>query len=158
MKSIAKIIVSSIIGTVFMTVYISHRAKKDREEYLQPVLLNKLIDNAKFLPSIKDKNNHPAGWVLHYGAGAGFVSAYWLLWKKALRKPSFLRMLVLGSISGIVGMSIWKIIFEEHHRPPNNDRLAYYKELFFAHMVFSIFSLQSFRLLDHTKPKALIEN
>lgn len=76
MKTIAKIMIAGIAGTTTMTLYSYWKSKREREEYVEPVMLNKLIDNAGDTPEIRDQDTHPAGWGLHYLTGIAFVAAY----------------------------------------------------------------------------------
>lgn len=148
MKTIGKIILSGVVGTIFMTLYIRKKSKDEHQQFMQPVLLNKLIDKSKNLPDIKNKENNPAGWILHYGAGISFVTAYRILAKKVLFKPTITKILLTGTVSGLIGIVIWKTMFKEHHRPPQNNRFDYYRELLLAHIVFSLFAILSYKSLE----------
>lgn len=154
-KTIGKIILSGVVGTIFMTLYIRKKSKDEHQQFLQPVLLNKLIDNAKNLPDIKNKKNNPTGWVLHYGAGVSFVTAYYLLVKNVLLKPTITKILLTGTISGLIGIVIWKTLFKENHRPPQNNRFDYYRELLLAHIVFSLFAILSYKSLEEIDKKSV---
>jgi hypothetical protein len=79
MKAIDKIIIAGIVGTSFMTLYSYLKSKKEDEEYVEPVMINKLIDKSENLPSIRNEDAHPAGWGLHYATGIGFMAVYWLI-------------------------------------------------------------------------------
>lgn len=153
MKVIEKIIISGIIGTTFMTLYSYKKAKKEKDRYVEPELLNDLIDNSKNLPEIENTKTHPAGWGLHYATGISFVAAYWILWRKVLKQPSLPKMLAVGSVSGIAGILVWKTLFSQHDNPPRNDRSDYYKQLFIAHIVFSVFALAAYKGLDYADDK-----
>lgn len=153
MKSIEKIIIAGIVGTTFMTLYSCRRAKKEQEQYIEPVLINKLIDNSKNLPEIQKEKCNPIGWALHYTIGFFFVLAYWILWRKALHKPTIINVLIIGSLSGIAGMVAWKLFFSKHDNPPYNYRPGYYRQLFFAHIIFSVFALTSYSGLNYIDDK-----
>ena len=147
MKTIGKVIIAGVVGTTFMTLYSYLKAKKEDQEYLEPVMINKLIDNSKNLPSIADEDLHAAGWILHYTTGVGFFTMYHLLWKKALVKPTIFKSILLGSISGIVDILVWKQLFAQHDRPPRNYRYGYYRQLFVAHIVFAISAVPAYKVL-----------
>ncbi|AWH86578.1 hypothetical protein HYN59_16335 [Flavobacterium album] len=148
MKAIEKIVIAGIVGTTFMTLYSYFKAKKENEEYVEPVMLNKLIDKSPNLPSARNEDSHPAGWGLHYGTGVVFVAAYWLFWKKVLLNPTPGRVLVTGIISGAAGILVWKLLFSQHSNPPHNDRKGYYRQLMYAHIIFSLFSLLTYKALS----------
>lgn len=148
MKTIEKIIVAGVVGTTFMSLYSYLKAKKEDQEYVEPIMINKLIDNSKNLPSIQDEEAHPAGWLIHYTTGIGFVIAYQLLWKSALTKPTFGKIFTVGSLSGIVGILVWKMLFKQHDQPPRNYRYGYYRQLFIAHIIFASAALPTYKVLD----------
>lgn len=148
MTTTEKIIISSVIGTSFMTLYSYLKGQKEREKYSEPELLNESIDNSKYLPDINNKKYHPVGWILHYGTGVSFVAAYRIFWNKALEKPSAKNILMLGSLSGIAGIAVWKTIFSKHENPPKNNRSGYFKQLFIAHLVFSATAISSYKRMN----------
>ena len=153
MKTIEKIIVAGIVGTSFMTLYSYWKSRQEKQEYVEPVMLNKLVDNSQNLPDVKDNDTHPAGWGLHYLAGIAFVSAYWLLWHKALRKPRTSKILVIGAASGLIGIIVWKLLFTQHNNPPHNYRYGYYRQLLIAHIVFSASALLSYKAMQYIEHK-----
>jgi len=148
MKTTEKIIISAIIGTTFMTLYSYWRSKKEQQEYTEPVMINKLIDNSENLPQLNNQDIHPAGWGLHYLTGVAFVSGYWVIWKKALKRPTLFRISLIGSLSGITGIIVWKALFMQHDNAPKNYRYGYYKQLFFAHIIFTAFALITYKSLE----------
>ncbi|MGV3459764.1 MAG: hypothetical protein ACO1N9_04845 [Flavobacterium sp.] len=153
MKTAGKIIVAGIIGTTFMTLYSYWRSKKENEQYLEPVMLNKLIQNSDALPAIEDEESHPAGWGLHYVAGVAFVASYWLIWRKVLKNPSPFGIITTGAASGIVGILIWKMMFANHENPPHNYRYGYYQQLFIAHIIFSLTAAAAYSMASNLKLK-----
>ena len=153
MKTIEKIIIAGIVGTTCMTIYSYIKAKEEKQRYVEPVLLNELIDNSENLPAIKKEESHPAGWALHYVTGILFVWAYWLLWRKALYRPSLVKIATIGSFSGLAGILVWKGLFSSHSNPPYNNRYGYYKQLFFAHIIFSVFALITYKVINSIEYK-----
>lgn len=151
MKIINKIIIAGAAGTTFMTLYSILKSKQDNQEYTEPVLLNKLIDNSKNLPALQNEAFHPAGYVLHYVTGIGFVTLYWLLWRRALLQPSGFRIVVVGGLSGLTGIAVWEILFKQHDNPPYNNRLGYYSQLLTAHIIFSATALITYKALGTSK-------
>lgn len=149
MKTVEKIIIAGVVGTTFMTLYSYLKAKKENQEYVEPVMINKLIGYSGNLPEIDNKNNHPAGWGLHYATGIVFIATYYWLWKKVLVKPTFLKMLITGIVSGAVGIAVWKMLFAQHKNPPQNYRYGYYKQLLIAHIVFSLTGIATYKALGN---------
>lgn len=153
MKTAEKIIVAGIVGTTFMTLYSYWKSRQERQQYVEPIMINKLIDKSANLPEIQNEDSHPAGWGLHYLAGIAFVSAYWLIWNKALSKPTTVKILVIGLISGGIGIAVWKLLFVQHDNPPHNYRQGYYRQLLVAHILFSAFALVSYKGLEYIDNK-----
>lgn len=151
MNTAGKIIVASIVGTTFMTMFSYLISKKAKEQYREPELLNTLIDRSKSLPSAPNKEVHPAGWAAHYAIGILFVMSYRIFWKKSLTKPTLAKTLLIGAASGTVGIVSWKIFFSEHDNPPQNDRQGYYRQLFFAHIIFGASSILTYKLMSADK-------
>ena len=151
----SKIIAAAIVGTSFMTLYSYIIAKKEKQKFVEPELLNELIDRSDKLPDIKDKKEHPAGWLIHYSLGAVFVISYWILWRKSLKSPGIAKGLVIGAASGLIGILGWKIMFAASDNPPDNDRYRYYRQLFVAHLIFSTFALYGYKLPDYAKELSL---
>jgi len=152
MNTAGKILVAGIIGTTFMTMFSYLIADKEDEQYREPELLNSLIDRSKYLPAISNKKTHPAGWCAHYLVGILFMISYRILWYNALRRPSIVKSIIIGAASGGIGILSWKIFFSQHDNPPHNYRYGYYRQLFFAHIVFSSFAIMSYKQLSPTSP------
>ena len=148
MKTTEKIIIAGLVGTTFMTLYSYIKAKKEKQEYVEPVMINKLVDNSQNLPEVDDNDSHPAGWGLHYATGIAFMGAYYLLWKKVLVKPTPARIMITGTVSGLVGIAVWKLLFSQHKNPPHNYRQGYYRQLLVAHIVFSAAGLLTYKVLS----------
>lgn len=148
MSTTFKIILSGIVGTSFMTLYSYMLSKHKKEQYLEPELLNRLIDRSKYLPTVSDTKKNPAGWIAHYAIGLGFVITYRQVWKEVLINPSILKTLSVGTLSGLIGILSWKILFEQHENPPQNDRNGYYIQLLYAHLWFAAFSILTYKKLS----------
>ena len=148
---LSKIIVAGIVGTSFMTLYSYIISKKEKDQFVEPVLINELIDGSETLPAVDESGTNPAGWVAHYGIGFVFVIAYYILWRRALQSPGIVKALVIGAASGLVGIGSWKIMFAANSQPPQNNRYGYYRQLFIAHIIFSFFALYSYQLPGQVK-------
>ena len=136
-----------------MTLYSYMKAKKENQQYVEPVMINRLIDNSKNLPPLEHEESHLAGWGLHYATGIGFVTIYWLIGKKVLTRPTVPKIITVGALSGLIGIVVWKMIFAQHERPPHNYRYGYYRQLFVAHIIFALFALTTYKNLDANNQK-----
>ena len=149
MNTAAKIVLAGVVGTTFMTLYSYLISKKEKQQFTEPVLLDKLIRTAGNLPEINNDKVHPAGWLAHYGIGIVFVICYRVLWHRSLKSPGILKGLVAGAASGIVAIVAWRIMFEANRNPPHNDRYKYYRQLFVAHLIFSTSAMFGYKLPEY---------
>lgn len=147
----SKIILAGVLGTTFMTLYSYMISRKEKQQYVEPVLLNKLIDGSENLPDIENEETHPAGWLAHYGIGILFIVAYWVIWRRALQSPGPIRTLIIGALSGIVAIVAWKTMFAANANPPHNNRIGYFRQLFYAHLIFSALALTGYKLPDYIR-------
>jgi hypothetical protein len=152
---LSKIIIAAAVGTSFMTLYSYIISKREKDKFVEPELLNELIDRSETLPDVGEKKSHPAGWAAHYGMGVVFVLSYYILWRRSLTSPGIVKGLVIGAASGLIGIIGWKIMFAANDNPPQNNRYKYYRQLFFAHMVFSVFALYGYKLPEYLKSTSL---
>lgn len=130
-------------------------SNKEDQQYREPELLNTLIDRSRHLPDAPQKETHPSGWVAHYAVGSGFVLAYKVLWPASLKEPTLGKTLLIGGLSGAIGILVWKILFTIHRSPPRNNRSGYYRQLFFAHLIFTSASVYTFKYFEPVEAPAI---
>ncbi|WP_345144102.1 hypothetical protein [Flavobacterium ginsengiterrae] len=132
---IIQLILVSIAATSAMTWFSYAVSRSFRELYKEPVLLSYAISILKIDLSTQAKKTW--GWLLHYIIGFLFVVGYHIIWVKDILPISPLSALLLGVISGAIGIISWIFIFRVTHHPPI-DIKGYYIQLFFAHIIFAI--------------------
>ncbi len=136
MNAIVIILLSAFIGTTLMTIFSYFLSYIFKNQFKEPVLLQKLLENSDWVG--EGSLNIIAGWLLHYGAGIGFVIIYYLLWNFAGVQPSFFTGGLLGLASGFLGVGVWWMIFKIHRNPPAINLSAYFLHLVVVHIVFGI--------------------
>lgn len=119
-----------------MTWFSYAMSRNFRELYKEPVLLAYAID--KIGINLSARAARIWGWLSHYLIGFLFVVGYHLLWLNYPELMSPIGVLVLGAVSGIIGILSWVLIFKMTQYQPQIDFKGYYIQLFFAHMIFSI--------------------
>lgn len=133
---ILQILISSVIATSVMTLFSYTVSEAARETYKEPVLLGYILS------SLNIKVSSPLklflGWLMHYLIGVAFVVAYHIVWYYQLMDISWKASILLGIISGIIGIISWVILFKMVPTKPNIDFKGYYAQLFVAHMIFAI--------------------
>jgi hypothetical protein len=77
-------------------------------------------------------------WLLHYVIGFLFVVAYHIVWIRNIMSLSIESALVLGAISGIIGVLGWIFIFKiSNYQLDSSYKGGYYLQLFIAHIIFA---------------------
>lgn len=136
METLLKIITGVLVGTSLMTLcsyFFSHILGK---QFREPVLLHQLLERSIML----DNPNVPVwlGWLLHYLVGVGFVVVYHIIWHVTDVDPSALNALLLGLVSGLLGVAGWLFIFRMHKDPPSIDFKSFYLQLIVVHLIFGL--------------------
>jgi hypothetical protein len=148
-----EILVAGVSGTTFMTAFSYAISAVEKENFSEPERLGQLAH--RLLPTISKKENQLIGWSAHYGVGLLFSTAYDWLWANKRVKPSFKNNLVLGGISGVVAVAIWKTTFKMHPLPPGLSFNKYYLQLVPAHIVFAVFAGLAYGLLSTPAKKEI---
>ncbi|WP_286970081.1 hypothetical protein [Flavobacterium sp. UBA4854] len=134
--TIIQLILVSIGATSAMTWFSYVMSKKFQELYKEPVLLTFALKKTNI--SLSEKSQKTWGWLIHYIIGFLFVMGYQILWVKNILPVSPLNALLLGVISGVIGILSWIIIFKMTDHQPPIDFKGYYIQLFFAHIIFAV--------------------
>jgi len=103
------------------------------------------------LPILNKEEKLITGWAAHYLVGLLFALIYLELWTQGKVKPTLGQTLLLGGVSGILAVAIWKTVFKLHPLPPSLSFNKYYLQLIPAHVVFALFAALGYRLLNSTK-------
>ncbi|MDB5133048.1 MAG: hypothetical protein JWR02_2797 [Mucilaginibacter sp.] len=150
-----EILFAGISGTTFMTAFSYAVSAVEKENFSEPERLGQLA--RRLLPILNKKEDQLIGWSAHYGVGILFTTAYDWLWNNKGIKPSFKNNLLLGGISGLAAVAIWKATFKMHPLPPRLSFDKYYLQLVPAHIVFAVFAGLAYGLLSKTKNDELKE-
>ncbi|MCV2483608.1 hypothetical protein OD917_01635 [Flavobacterium sp. SH_e] len=133
--NIIQLLLISIGATSAMTWFSYAMSKSFRELYKEPVLLSFALKKTNI--SLSEESQNTWGWLIHYIIGFLFVMGYHVLWVKNILPISPLSALILGVISGVIGILSWVIIFKMANHQPPIDFKGYYIQLFFAHIIFA---------------------
>jgi hypothetical protein len=149
---LAKSAASSIMGTTGMTIFSILSSQKKNQQFREHEILAALL---KILP-INSRHRMALAWAGHYGMGMAFNMVNQLLLKKLKSSPTLLNGLLLGAANGVIGVTVWKTIFELHPSPPKINVNHYLSHLMLAHLVFAALSNVSMKSADKLSNKALI--
>ncbi len=106
------------------------------KNFKEPVLLDKMA--GRLLPVLNTKNRL-AGWAIHFAVGLLFAETFAQFWKPGQNFANVKRGLVVGGLSGIAAILLWKFTLEAHPLPPAVDFVRFAGQLFIAHVVFGLF-------------------
>ncbi|WP_345104710.1 hypothetical protein [Mucilaginibacter panaciglaebae] len=143
------VLVAGITGTTFMTAFSYLVSELDGENFSEPERLGQLAK--RLLPLLNKEEKLTTGWTAHYMVGMLFALAYVELWTRGKIKPTLGQTLLLGGVSGILAVAIWKTTFKMHPLPPMLSFNKYYLQLVPAHVVFALFAALGYRLLNGAK-------
>ena len=133
---IIQLILVAIGATSAMTWFSYAVSKSFRELYKEPVLLSYALQKTNI--SLSKKAQDIWAWLIHYIIGFLFVMGYHIVWVKDILPISPLSALILGAISGVIGILSWIVIFKMTDHQPPIDFKGYYIQLFFAHIIFGV--------------------
>jgi hypothetical protein len=140
---IPEILSGAIAGTSAMTLYSYLLSESKNKQFREPELLAILLK--RLFPQINKRTTRVEGWMLHYSVGLFFTAIYDRIWRKT-KGPSLSSAFLLGSISGVVGISVWKKTFDLHPQPPLIEFKKYYGQLLVAHLVFGVFTALGYQV------------
>ncbi|RYY51922.1 MAG: hypothetical protein EOO09_22635, partial [Chitinophagaceae bacterium] len=124
MQKLTNILVSGTTGTTFMTACSALMSLIPEQEFREPEQLSKLV--GRVAPWLSRPARVVGGWGAHYAMGFLFATVYVELWDRKMIEHSVKNGIVLGILSGLLGMLIWKATFSLHPLPPNNRKFDFY--------------------------------
>lgn len=154
MNRLEKTLITGIVGTSFMTAASALMSLLPKEEFVETDRLKKMV--ARLTPFLSKRAQVIASWSAHYGVGILFAAIYVDLWEKGKIEPSLKNGVILGAISGLVGVWMWNASFSVHPFPPNNRKVDFYLQLIPAHIVFALFTTIAYRIIKQEKDRKKI--
>lgn len=144
-----KLIITSVAGTTFMTLFSHIVSELEDENFSEPRLLGRLAN--RLMPNISKQASILLGWAAHYTVGSMFAAPYQFYLSKQNKKPTLINSLAAGAAGGVAGIAMWKATFAAHPAPPAITYRKFYTQLFFAHMVFGAVTGATLHLLNRPK-------
>jgi hypothetical protein len=150
MNKTEKTLISGFTGTTFMTAS-SALSSLLGQDFREPAHLTTMVE--RLAPFLSKKAKRIIGWAGHYGMGFVFAAVYVELWERGEVKHTLKKGFILGGISGLVGILIWKGTFEAHPLPPSMNYLTFYLQRIPAHIVFAVFATLAYQLIKDQELK-----
>ncbi|MEO5684869.1 MAG: hypothetical protein ABIQ88_19660 [Chitinophagaceae bacterium] len=130
-----QIILSSIAGTTLMTFYSYIVSWTKDKNFKEPRLLGTLAQRITGMP---ERDKWTAGWHIHYLTGLLFAEIYAPFWSDDIHSCNSKTGLILGGLSGVAAILIWKFTLEMHPFPPAVNFNRFAGVLFIAHVIFGL--------------------
>lgn len=145
MNQAAKTILTGIGGTTAMTAGSELMSLLMKENYKEPEHLSTMI--ARLAPFLSGKAKVIAGWGAHYAMGFVFAAVFVELWERRVIKHNLKNGLILGLVSGLFGLLVWKGTFKIHPLPPLLHYTDFYLQRIPAHVVYAVFATLTYRMI-----------
>ena len=133
---ILQIIAASFADVTIMTAFSYAVSAAARDFYKEPLLLSYIMSVTGL--KISPNKRIFLGWIIHYLIGIIFVTCYHFIWQADIFETSFLSSLILGAMSGIIGILGWILLFRLIEQKPDINYKGYYLQLFIAHIIFAV--------------------
>lgn len=137
---------SGIVATFIMTmVMYTYTALSNHFTKVIHLLGTMISGNQSFhSPS---KSTLILGTIAHFAVGIIFSMSYYLLWNWGVFEINFADSVIIGALSGIVAIVVWKSYLKLHQFQPEISQIHYFIALFIAHIVFGIVSVNLFLMI-----------
>ena len=149
MDRVAKTAVSGVAGTLIMTAGSELMSLIANENFSEPAHLETMI--SRLAPPLSKHAKKIAGWGAHFAMGLVFAAIYVELWETKKIKHNLKNALILGALSGVIGLFIWKATFKVHPLPPWLNYTHFYLQRIPAHIVFAVGATLAYKLALHVE-------
>ena len=144
MNRITKTAFSGVTGTLVMTAGSELMSLIANENFSEPDHLETMI--SRLAPALSKHAKKIAGWGAHFAMGLVFAAIYVELWEAKKIKHNLKNALILGALSGVIGLFIWKATFKVHPLPPWLNYTHFYLQRIPAHIVFAVAATLAYKL------------
>lgn len=131
-----QLLIVSVAATSAMILCNCISSKKIKKLQHEPVFSSFLLTKMKSNWSIGFKTG--LVWLIQYIIGFLFVTGYVVLWSNNIMILSFINVLILGVISGIIATASWTLIFKITSTEPPIAFWKYYLYLNMGYIVFAV--------------------
>ncbi|TDW44605.1 hypothetical protein EV144_10853 [Flavobacterium sp. 270] len=139
MNTFIQLLVTTFFATSAMTFFSYVVSASFRKLYKEPLLLKYVL--VRLSIPLPDKLREILAWFIHYVIGFIFVLFYHILWTREILPVSILSGILLGALSGIIGILSWIVMFKLAHFEGKASDGGYYIQLFIAHVIFGLMAM-----------------
>lgn len=142
-------IVSGFAGTFAMTIvmylYGSLTKKKTKVVHILGLMMT---GNLALCKEQKTKIL-ATGSIAHVFIGVLFSFSYFLLWNWGVFNISTFDSIIIGALSGILAIIVWKSYFTVYRKPPRVPLDHYFTALFISHIIFGMVTVSMFSIISN---------
>jgi hypothetical protein len=144
-----KALTASVAGTTLMTVFMKVISSRKKEPMYVPQILGNVLTGATEKDGELSESVpvYAVGYAAHYGVGKVFAVVYRQLWKNDICRPHPVDGMVVGALSGLVGISAWRTLIALYPKPIRIPLKSYLVALLAAHVVFGTVTFATYRAL-----------
>lgn len=150
-----KIISAAISGTSAMTLFSKAASAVKGNNFSEPEILGRIL--CELMPDLKPQYARIAGWNIHYAVGFMFTMLYSKIIEERKRKTSLKSGIILGFLSGLVGIFVWKLVLGLSKSAGVEDKSSFYRHIWVAHLVFGAFTAVGYQMLTPQNAEKLKE-
>lgn len=143
-------IVSGLAATIAMTIVMYLYASLSQANTKVIHILGSMLTGHGKIPEYDKNKVLTTGALVHTFIGVLFSLAYFLLWNWGIFEITFFDSLIIGALSGIFAIVVWKTYFLVHQNPAKVSLLHYFIALFISHIVFGLVAVHVFSLIVET--------
>lgn len=141
-------IVSGFAGTFAMTIVMYAYAHLTNKNTKVVHIFGSMITGNTGLTKNQKGKILATGTFAHVAVGAIFSFSYFLLWNWGVFDISLTDSLIIGLLSGIIAIIIWRLYFAVHQKPPKVPLPHYFAALLISHLLFGLVTVNIFNLIS----------
>ena len=144
--NLLKIAIAAFSATNIMTTFSYLLSAGYKKLFKEPVMMDFILEGVGI--HLRGKWHKIGGWIAHYLIGFAIVFSYEAIWRYTIVKFGFVSGIILGIISGLIGIACWNAIYATKIHDNVSCR-SYYIQLFFGHVIFACAVVIAFRIFRY---------
>lgn len=138
---------AGFMGTVVMTAVMYLYANTTKEDTRVVHILGRMITGNMQGSKTEKTKILATGALSHVTVGVLFSLAYFLLWNWGIFAITWPDALIVGALSGVIAIIVWRLYFVVHQSPPKISLKHYFIALFISHIIFGAVTVNIYRII-----------
>jgi len=138
-KYILVAVMSGITGTTIMTAFMLILRMVTRRQLNVITILGTMLTGSTTADGkcVTTPRVLITGTIAHYFVGIFFSFVYLWLWNNHIVGDDWWTTTILGFVTGLVGIAVWRTYFYIHRHPPQVPLRIYLAAILLAHVIFA---------------------